>query len=74
MGYMRMAVYSFECDAPGPHLLSGHVLCGEYESLPMHGTGLRGAIREIRHANWSVRDGKYFCPAHKEYGNVISAH
>ena len=67
MSYSRMTVYSFECDGPEPHILPGTNArpCGEYESLPMFGTGLRGAVRELLAANWEVKDGRHLCPAHR---------
>jgi hypothetical protein len=57
-----MSVYRFTCDNPGG--------CdGEYESLP-GGDGLRGAVKELRHARWIIRDGKHYCPKHEPQNHL----
>ena len=61
MSYIVMKVYSFECD----HITDRHGLGGLEEILPQQGTGLRGALKELRGHGWTVRDGEHFCPEHK---------
>jgi hypothetical protein len=62
---MRMTVYSFECDHPGGCKSTR----GEHEVLPYEGAGLRGALKELRAAGWTVRNGKHYCPEHKPPGD-----
>jgi hypothetical protein len=54
---MILPVYSFTCDRPR---------CDEdgWEVLPLSGTGLQGALRELKAHGWTVRGREQFCPKH----------
>lgn len=63
MSYIVIPVYSFECDHPG---------CTQtYDSTPgNHGNHrlLDAANAELRTQGWAAKDGKHYCPQHRQAG------
>ena len=54
MNYIRSHIHSFECDFPGCPNCIEH---GEHYKAD--------AERLIKRDGWTIRNGKYFCSAHK---------